>query len=718
MFKKPLKSAQSNVISGKDRKKLKKDLAKFFHSDTLDQLFVNTDEIVQEKIQGNKTLIYKDSVNPLFVDPTGKGDFFPSVYALSAYPSICKCIELNETVDVKIKKGANLFWVGVANRDELSDEIEGDEVVGFINASDKTVVGVGAMAMSVRDMKEKETVSGTAAYNLHHVDDQLYEIGDKKLGIVVFDAFGEKKAPEEDEAEEKGKKKKKKDKDDKKKKKAKKEEIEEEEEVDMSAFLGFKKAQQDSTEAHWDKKQTRANLRLLGAEDKKGKGKKPKGGKKGGGGGDNWDEGEEEMVEEKNTVNNIPMSKKDKKNKKKGKRGKGKQDEGESEEENEPADVNQDGEEGEEGAEKVKPPSTKEMDASLKEAFMNSLKLSLNDKDIPLEAGKIWSNHMLLCKTEGQNLDFKHSSYKKLGKFLSAMEKEGLIIYKEANKKHPTAQIQKVHWTNEKLESYEPTIDAPMVKDEWNETKKKADTEGNWQTDILVEEVCVPKKGYEFFFDDFESKADWNFDEAIKKLDNYLKKNKLINKDNVIVNNMLAETFGLQKEEAPQPEPEEGMVEEEDQGNKKKKKVKTRTGETLNMIKRTELDQKFCNCLEWCYNINNKETQKKQTKKGRFKGITITAEKSHNKQITKVAGLTFFQPNFDKLQNHWQTKFASSVTVNELPDKKNPGKEIVVQGAWIHPIKDFIVDEMKIGDNMITLVNKLARKTQEGGGAR
>ena len=107
-----------------------------------------------------------------------------------------------------------------------------------------------------------------------------------------------------------------------------------------------------------------------------------------------------------------------------------------------------------------------------------------------------------------------------------------------------------------------------------------------------------------------------------------------------------------------------------------------------------------------------------RTKKGRFKGITITAEKDHNKNITRVAGLSFFQVNFDKLRTHWQTKFAGSVTLNDLPDKKHPGKEIVVQGPWLNAVTDFLVDEMKIGRGIISIVNKLGKKVQEGGGQK
>merc|ERR1712183_691439 len=126
----------------------------------------------------------------------------------------------------KIKKGANLFWGGVNNIEGLP-EIEMDEVVGIRLASDKTVVGVGAMAMSTMEIKEMEEITGTAAYNLHHVDDQLYEIGEKVLGPVKFDFYMDEKVAnnddeeEDDDAGDKKKKKKKDGKEEKDKKKKK-----------------------------------------------------------------------------------------------------------------------------------------------------------------------------------------------------------------------------------------------------------------------------------------------------------------------------------------------------------------------------------------------------------------------------------------------------------------------------------------------------------------
>jgi hypothetical protein len=398
------------------------------------------------------------------------------------------------------------------------------------------------MACSTADIQESEDKSGIAGYTLHHIDDQLYECGEKILGPVIFDAFAAKAEEEEmiEEDGKDGKKKKKKEGKDGKEKKSKKTKDHDEPNVDMGAFLAFG-AKKEEAGAHWDKKQGRTGRTLL-VTDKPKKGGKAKGKGAGGKKEDEWsgDEAEDDQV------NNIPLVKtKGKKKKGKAAKTKGKGDEGGSESDEElvdtqgaPAD-DQDQDEGETMA-MTKGPTPKEMDKLIKESFLNSLKMTIQDGDLPLESGKIWSHHMLLCKPEGSSLDFKLSGYKKLGKFLTMMEKEGYIIYREANKKFPTAQIAKINWRSEKLENYECTIGAPMVKDEWNETSKKVSQE-DWSTDITVHEVCVPKKGYEWFFDDFETKSNCTHEEAMKKLDTYLKKWNLINKDSVIINETLSE---------------------------------------------------------------------------------------------------------------------------------------------------------------------------------
>lgn len=78
MFKAPIKVASHNPISNKDRKKLKKDLCKFYPSDVVDIIFINSPEISATKLQNSSIIIYSDEEFPLFVDSTSNGDFFPS----------------------------------------------------------------------------------------------------------------------------------------------------------------------------------------------------------------------------------------------------------------------------------------------------------------------------------------------------------------------------------------------------------------------------------------------------------------------------------------------------------------------------------------------------------------------------------------------------------------------------------------------------------------
>lgn len=285
---------------------------------------------------------------------------------------------------MKIKKGANLFWGGVNNIEGLQ-EIEMDEVVGIRMASDKRVVGVAAMAMSTMEIQEAEEITGTAAYNLHHVDDQLYEIGQKVLGPVKFDFYMDEKVAannddeeEDDDGGDKKKKKKKDGKEKKDKKKKKGQEYEEEEEVDMGAFLAFNKKTESNAPA-WDKKAPKMS-KVLGLDEKKNRPQAGDGKKKGGKGkrkesGEFMEEkgGEQEPVEE----DNIPIQTK---KGKKGKKGKGKKKDIESEESEAEEIVenarkeSQDNVEGE--TEGPKGPTPKEMDSYIKEAFMNCLKLS------------------------------------------------------------------------------------------------------------------------------------------------------------------------------------------------------------------------------------------------------------------------------------------------------------------------------------------------------
>ncbi|KAJ3293401.1 Eukaryotic translation initiation factor 2D [Borealophlyctis nickersoniae] len=76
-----------------------------------------------------------------------------------------------------------------------------------------------------------------------------------------------------------------------------------------------------------------------------------------------------------------------------------------------------------------------EMDELLLTAFLTSLKLKLPDdpKLFPMSATVLYSSYILPSRPVGTVLDVKGSTYKKVAKFLKAMEKKGIVKLKERN---------------------------------------------------------------------------------------------------------------------------------------------------------------------------------------------------------------------------------------------------------------------------------------------
>ena len=145
MFKKPVKIGAQNQLSGKDRKTIKAKLTTQYDAESIETL-IKADKIICSKVTGSKMLIYIGDEYPLFVDGTGKEDFFPSVYTCTAYEPIAKTLTINEGVESYIFNGANLMWPGVRDLGGLGT-FKKDQVVS-IKDSKGHIVAVGAMGCS------------------------------------------------------------------------------------------------------------------------------------------------------------------------------------------------------------------------------------------------------------------------------------------------------------------------------------------------------------------------------------------------------------------------------------------------------------------------------------------------------------------------------------------------------------------------------------------
>ena len=182
MFKKAIKIGAQNQLSGKDRKNIKNKLSVQFNAKAIQTIVAQQEKINCNKVSGSKVLIYMGDDFPLFVDGTGKEDFFPTVYLCAAYEPVVPSIYLNEGVQSYIFNGANLMWPGVRDFSALGN-FKKDQVVSIRDCKG-VVIAVGALGCSFNDLKENKDGSGVAAYILHYKGDRLWDMGSKQYPAV------------------------------------------------------------------------------------------------------------------------------------------------------------------------------------------------------------------------------------------------------------------------------------------------------------------------------------------------------------------------------------------------------------------------------------------------------------------------------------------------------------------------------------------------------
>ncbi|KAM9342222.1 eukaryotic translation initiation factor 2D [Pholidichthys leucotaenia] len=93
------------------------------------------------------------------------------------------------------------------------------------------------------------------------------------------------------------------------------------------------------------------------------------------------------------------------------------------------------------------------MDTLLLQCFLHALKSKVKKSELPLLTSTFLRNHMFSCCPSGKQLDIKKSSYKKLSKFLQAMEQQYRLVHvKELTK--GVESIVEIDWKNQELCSF------------------------------------------------------------------------------------------------------------------------------------------------------------------------------------------------------------------------------------------------------------------------
>ncbi|XP_040193461.1 eukaryotic translation initiation factor 2D isoform X1 [Rana temporaria] len=96
--------------------------------------------------------------------------------------------------------------------------------------------------------------------------------------------------------------------------------------------------------------------------------------------------------------------------------------------------------------------SQETMDDLLHQCFFHALKYKVKKSDLPLLTSAFLRNYLFACCPEGQQVDIKKSSYKKLSKFLQAMQQRNILQVKELSK--GVESIVEIHWKHPDVISF------------------------------------------------------------------------------------------------------------------------------------------------------------------------------------------------------------------------------------------------------------------------
>ena len=102
------------------------------------------------------------------------------------------------------------------------------------------------------------------------------------------------------------------------------------------------------------------------------------------------------------------------------------------------------------------------MDKSLFDSLLYAIKTDLPDDVFPITPSVLLSRYMEACNPHRHRLDLKHSSYKKMGKFIKAMQKHSLLFTKEKQGELLITAVHRQH----------PDVLAMAADKEWREAVK------------------------------------------------------------------------------------------------------------------------------------------------------------------------------------------------------------------------------------------------------
>ncbi|XP_023278572.1 eukaryotic translation initiation factor 2D [Seriola lalandi dorsalis] len=316
------------------------------------------------------------------------------------------------------------------------------------------------------------------------------------------------------------------------------------------------------------------------------------------------------------------------------------------------------------------------MDALLVQCFLHALKSKVKKSELPLLTSTFLRNHMFACCPNGKQLDIKKSSYKKLSKFLQAMQQQhNLVRVKELTK--GVESIVEVDWKNPELRYFN-------VLEETGGEAAPVQDGGEGETPYHPPEITtlysVSARLEPLFLEANKRKGAILQPVEVRNIvTEYVKKNELVdgnNKNYVTINPTLCDCL-LEKSEYQEVE----------------------------SLKWDDLFSRTLRRMQECYQVVF-PGQTPMIKKGHIEPIDISvASRGSNKKVTLIKNLEVYCLDPAVVATTLQRRVQASSVLQPIPGAKD--KVLVqIQGNQIHQVGSLLLDHYQIPRKYIQGLDK------------
>ncbi|XP_053310396.1 eukaryotic translation initiation factor 2D [Spea bombifrons] len=312
------------------------------------------------------------------------------------------------------------------------------------------------------------------------------------------------------------------------------------------------------------------------------------------------------------------------------------------------------------------------MDNLLNQCFFHALKYKVKKSDLPLLTSTFLRNYLFSCCPEGQQVDIKKSSYKKLSKFLLTMQQRKILQVKELSK--GVESIVEVDWKHPDIRAFVPPASAPEAQ---IATEGMAEAgEKQYQPPEITSLYGISAKMMPLFQDTGHRKGDLLTQSDVRSIIiTYVKTNELVDPDNknfVKINPVLCDCL-LDKSE-------------------------------YNDISFLKWDDLLTRCLDRMQHSQQITFPGRSpiVRKGNIEPIDISvAQRGSNKKVTILKNLELYEIDPSSVANILQQRVQASATCSLLPGSKDR-LQVQIQGSQVSHVGKLLIEEFKIPRKYVT----------------